>query len=535
MKIARWRSCGNFFFFVTLAIGLLAGEYGRGQSLNVSRTSNEPENFDTMYPANYSLDFPNLPPSDPMSDLQTELPPGIDVLTNPELLDYESALKADMPSQSPADYDPEEKNRITNYANTPQSMALFGNDMASAGEVVLSNSGHPIFYDLSRTAASFGLNETPLVTEMPLIPEPGTTLDKSVAPRLKLGPWRMALDVIGSSAMYYNVLGSTTNPQSDMVYALTPRFFLEAGTKGSFRLSYTPTFLRYSRFKELDSSNQNVSLSITYPFSKLRVGAAFSYLTQSGLFLNNPQGQGQQETALATLTASYPISTKMNLALGWMGVAQNNDPGGQKIENTANLNLSYALGGKTIVGGILQVGNVQAPAGDQNFFRLQGEAVYRWNFHWRFSARAGVDYRLLYPPPQALSSPLVTPVFDINASYHWTANAGAILRLYRYVGTDTFTNVNLNIQTGAEFGILLRAYRKTDVKLLVAMGYTEMFTDVESGDQNFAFVQGGLSVSYSVFKLMDVILFGNVQQRFDDSQGLNYLSGTLGVGLNLKF
>lgn len=529
----RWRLSSGAPLLLALSFFCLS--QGRGQSPSLPRSANEPENFDTMYPANYSLDYPNLPEDDPMNDVQVELPPGIDVLTNPEILDYEAALKADMPSRTPADYDPEEGNRTTDFQNTPQSMALFGNDFASNSEVVLSNAGHPIFYDLSRTTASFGLNETPLVTEMPLIPEPGTTLDKPIAPRAKWGPWRMALDVMGSSSVFYNVLGSTTNPQSDMVYALSPRFYLEAGTKGFFRLSYSPSFLRYSKFKNLDSDNQNLSVSVTYPFSKLRVGASFSYLTQSGLFLNNPSGQGQQDSVFGSLSASYPLTTKTNLSVGWMGVIQRNDPGGRKLENYANLGLSYTPGAKATFGGLLRLGNIEAPAGDQNFFSLQGEASYRWDFHWRFSARAGVDCRFLSPPPYGQSSPMVTPVFDLNASYHWTANATALLRLYRFVGTDTFTSVSLNIQTGAELGFLLRAYRKTDIKFLMTVGYTEMFAEVESGEQNYAFVQGGMSVSYTVMKWMDVILFGNVQQRFQDSQGLNYLSGTLGLGLNLKF
>lgn len=531
----RWRLSPGVFFLPLLAASLLGLAPARAQAPFLSRTANQPETFDTVYPANYALDFPNLPEADPMNDVQVEIPPGIDVLTNPEILDYQAALKSDMPSRSPADYDPEEGNRITDFQNTPQSMALFGNDQASNAEVVLSNAGHPIFYDLSRTVASFGLNETPLVTEMPLIPEPGTTLDKPIAPRAKWGPWRMALDVMGSSSVFYNVFGSTKNPQSDMVFALTPRFYLEAGTKGFFRLSYTPSFLRYSKFKDLDSDNQNLSVSVTYPFSKLRVGASFSYLTQSGLFLNNPSGQGQQDTALASLAASYPLTTRSNISVGWMGVVQQNDPGGRKVENTANLGISYTPGAKAVFGGLLRLGSIQAPAGDQSFFGLQAEAAYRWDFHWRFSARAGVDCRFLDPPPYGQSSPMLTPVFDLNASYHWTSNAAALLRFYRFVGTDTFTSVSMDIQTGAEMGFLLRAYRRTDVKILLTVGYTEMFAEEESGEQNYAFVQGGMSVSYTVMKWADVVLFGNVQQRFQDDQGLNYLSGTLGLGINLKF
>lgn len=530
---SRLRLSRSLRFWALLFV-LVVGRLN-SQSISEGRSSSRAETFDTTFPANYSLDYPGLPPSDPMSDIPIAPPPGLDVLINPETLDYRSALNANVPSPSPADYNPEVSTRTADYSNTSQGMAALSNDVASNSEIVISDYGHPIFYDLSRTTAAFGLDETPLVTDTPLIPEPGTSLDKPIAPRLKAGPWRMAIDVVASAATVYNVLGSTTNPQSDMAYTVMPRFYLEAGTKGSFRFQYAPSFVRYSRFKDLDSANQNLSTSVTYPFGKLRVGAGFSYMTQSGLFLNNQSGQGTSETTMGTADVSYPFTSKINASLGWMGVVQNNEPGGKRTENSLTLNTNYGKGSKMMGGVVTQVGNVDAPGGNQNYLTLQGEVNYRYDFHWRFSARAGANYRILNPAPYDTPDPLITPVFDITGSYHWTPNAAAVLRLYRYVGTDTFNSVSLNIQTGAELGLLLRAYRKTDVKFLLSYGYSELFSNTEGGSSNFSFVQGGLSVSYTVIKLMDVVLFGNVQQRFADSQGLNYLSGTLGVGIYLRF
>ena len=533
----RWRPRLRLFRglgFGALLI-ILTGQWVHAQSTAVGRSSSRAETFDTTFPANYSLDYPGLPPEDPMSSIPLAPPPGIDVLINPETLDYRSALNSNVPSPSPADYNPEVSTRMADYSNTAQGMAALGNDVPSNSEIVISDYGHPIFYDLSRTTAAFGLDETPLVTDTPMIPEPGTSLDKPIAPRLKAGPWRMAFDVVASAAAVYNVQGSTTNPQNDMAYTFMPRFYLEAGTKGSFRIQYSPSFVRYSRFKDLNSANQNLSVNVAYPFSKLRVGSSFSYLTQSGLFLNNQEGQGESKTTMATLSASYPFTTKINATLGWMGVIQDNQPGGKQTENALTLNVNYGKGSKMMGGTVIQVGNVDAPGGKQNYITLQGEMNYRYDFHWRYSARAGVNYRILNPAPYDTPDPLITPVFDLTGSYHWTSNAAAVLRLYRYVGTDTFSSVNLNIQTGAELGLLLRAYRKTDVKFLLAFGYSELFANTEDGSSNFSFVQGGFSVSYTVVKLMDVVFFGNVQQRFADSQGLNYLSGTLGVGIYLRF
>lgn len=520
---------------VAALLFLLAVGHLQPQSTMVERLSNDPENFDTTYPANYELDLAKLPPSDPLSDIPAGMPPGDGPLINPESLDYRSALNAYEPSASPADYNPEKATRSADYSNTTQTLASLASDVPSNAEIILNDYGHPIFYDFSRTTAAFNLNETPLVTDAPMIPEPGSNLEKPIAQRLKVGSIRMALDVVASAAAVYNVLGSTTNPQTDMAYTLMPRLFIEAGTKGQFRLAYTPSFVRYSKFKDLDTANQSLSMDVTYPFSKLRVGASFSYQTQQGLFLNNQSGVAQQTTTIATLGASYPITPKLNASLGWTGIMENNEPGGEKIENNLTLNTTFGRGGRIAYGGILQVGNVQAPVGDQNYVTLQADASYKPDFHWRFSGRAGVNYRILDPAPLDTPDPLITPVFDLNASYHWSANAAALLRVYRYVGTDTFNSVNLNIQTGAELGFLLRAYRKTDIKFLLGFGASELLSNVEGGASNFSFVQGGLSVSYTVVKVMDVILFGNVQQRFADSQGLNYLSGTLGLGLNLRF
>lgn len=529
-----WRSFRDRLRFVVIL--LLLSQVGvRSQSLVDPVSAANPDAFDTQTPSYYGLDYLNAPSDDPMSAMPGGIAPTEDQLGNPDTLDYRSVLDQLRPSGTPSDYRSGASMRSADYENEPAVLTSMTGSEASLGELTISDMGHPVFYDLSRTAAAFGLNETPLVSDIPLIPSPATTLNKPMAPRLKVGPWRFAFDALTSVSTIYNVLGSATNPQSDMAVSLTPRFYVEAGTKGSFRLLYSPTFTRFMRFSDLDSANQNLSIEVKYPFSKLKVGAVFSYLTQTGLFLNNQEGQGTQDMTMLGLSADYPLTTKINTSVNFNGMFQRSDPGGQKLENTVTFAANYGRGDKVSGGGMIQLGNVQSQTGTQDYISLEGEVGYRPDFNWRFSMRGGVNYRILNPSPYGVSSPLVEPIFDATASYFWNSNVASSLRLYRYIQTDTFNSVSVNIQTGVELATVMRAYYKTDLKFYLSFGYNEYFFNEIESDGNFSFVQGGLSASYTIIKWVDLTLFGSVQQRFADSEGLNYLSGTLGLGLFLRF
>jgi hypothetical protein len=350
----------------------------------------------------------------------------------------------------------------------------------------------------------------------------------------RIGPFRVGIDLSASAAYNNNVFGETNNPKGDQIYSFQPVVYLEAGTRGKMHLLYAPNFVNFSKFKELSTADQAVFFQLRYPFTKLKLGLDLSYLSQSGLFVNNDSGFVQQNTALSRLFGEYRLAPKMTLEFAGESIRQETVPGGTQFENSVTAGLFHRPTTAFRYGASLKVGQLSAPADNQTYQAARVVINYRASVALRFAAEAGIEFRNLSATTDGKNE-LPIPVFNFQVNYNPTSTTLFNISFYRNVLNTTFSDVSLNITTGISTSALFRLFNKVNVRMELAAGYTEQYSNLTDEDGHFYFLQGGITISYPLFKGLEIQVFDNIQQRFGDRVGNDYISNTMGFALSLKF
>lgn len=491
-------------------------------------TSEESTVFDSFNPALYSRDFPWVPEIDPIGGLEQNNPIPMDAFWNPDapiVLPGAPDLTA---PKTPGDYDPEENTRISTLNNLEENLPGLGAGQAF-GSNLITGRNYPIFHLIGKVVKE----EAVLINQaLPSIPAPLTEFGLKPARPLRAGPFRFAATIGLAEAYNNNVFGSSTNPQGDAISTVNPAFSIEAGTRGLVRLLYSGQFSYYQKFKDLNSANENMQFVLRYPFSKLSLGVDSTYQSQQGVFVNS-NGVARQKSLNTMFSANYPFSPKLAASLNYELNLLDNDPGGFKTENVVSLGLLQQVGGASSVGVLLQAGNVQAPVGEQSFTAIQFIGSTTLSYHFELRGQAGVQARRFSPDVDG-EPQLTTPVFDLTAGYYPTSYLSFILRAYRRLSTDTFENISLNIETGLEFSILAQFFQRVNLKIRMGSGVIEALSDTAPSSE-YNFFQGGVTLSYTVYRMFDISVFSFTQQRFNDSAGDNNSGTTSGVALGFRF
>jgi len=477
----------------------------------------------------YGPGFPFLPEEDPMVELPgLERPPNT-VLDEPAFY-QEWEQRWLRPDKTPAELDPTERMELP--VDTP-NFSIPDTPTPSPAELQLREMGREAYETIEKTSRLFGMEIGTINRTTPAVPEPRLVFEKEKARRLRLGPVRTAFEATQSFAYNTNVFGSRDHPVGDAYTIFQPSVVVETGTRGLASLLYRPTLIRYATYEGMNSWDESLVFNLRYPFSKLELASDVVYLTQSGLFVNS-EGFTEARSLLGRFFGSYAASPKFSLFFDYTARDDQADPGGSATENALLLSGNYrwndAIGG----GPSVQVGRVNADFGHQTYYVLQGQASFRPSYHFKFEGRGGMQFRQ-FSREVAGKGALATPVFDVTGSYHWNDNTAFVLRGYRSIATVTFDRLHLDIETGIESYALVRLFGTTDIKMHVKGGYVEKMANTSPETGDFCFLQGGLSVSLAVSKMWELFAFNNIQQRFGDSQGANYISNITGVGWTLRF
>lgn len=501
----------------------------RAQTVQEDLSADTPAAFDSFNPERYSQDYPWLPETDPMSGLPQNNPDPMPSLLDPDLpIRWQEAAARDA-SPTPGDYDPQIGYQTSTLQNIEGNQPLVGYPASDYAGTVLLGRRYPAFHLISKVVKDEAM---PLSLVLPAIPAPLVEFGIKPARRLKLGPLRIALDVTTAVAYNNNVFGTSSNPKGDRIFGLLSNFTLEAGTRGLVRINYATQLSRYATYKDQNSFNENLQFSLRYPFSKLELGVESFYQSVQGLFINS-DGPAEQKSLLTSFSANYPVTSKLSSSVSLQNGLLSSNPGGFKVENTVSLTVFNQLFGTASGGVFLQAGAVDAPVGQQNFFSAQLAGGFRTSYHFEFRGQAGMQVRRFSPDVGGMPQ-LVTPIFDFTTGYYPTHNFSLLLRLYRKLSSDTFANISLDIQTGAEISLLAQFFQRFDLKIRVGVGYIEGLSDT-AATQEYNFLQGGMILSYTIYRMFDVSIFSNIQQRFSDPQGGNYSSNTTGVGITWRF
>src|SRR5690606_25420797 len=131
------------------------------QTVREDLRSTDPRAFDTMEPSSYRLDFPVMPDTDPPADFSGEEPMPTSTRSDPqEVFDEIARSGLPRPTTTPGDYNPENVFLLTRFQDEEPPQASVEYPVSGPREIVLLNHGHPVFSDLSKTAALFEIVES---------------------------------------------------------------------------------------------------------------------------------------------------------------------------------------------------------------------------------------------------------------------------------------------------------------------------------------------------------------------------------------
>lgn len=352
---------------------------------------------------------------------------------------------------------------------------------------------------------------------------------------IKMGPVRMALQLQASAAYNSNVEGSSTNPHGDMIYTVTPRIALRAGTRGTITAVYQPSLVYFMTYKDQNSFNQSASLDIRYPFTKLTVGGNASYSALRGLFAQSG-GIAELNTTRLSGYAEHKTTRKSTLRFEAEAMQQDSNPGGTLYDINGTLFYEYAVTKKLKLGPSLKIGTVWADPERQAYERLEIRGVFNHQSRWNLRFAGGVEARQYeQSPTNQQSANKLFPVFSFTLSYWPTIYSGFDLGLYRRVYNETFNSEAINVQTGMDAGFSCMITPVLRLSIIGAVNYIEW--DNNGGQQSGSlwFASGAGSLTWTLHDVWQVKIFNNLQKRMADTEGNNYLTNVTGISVQVSF
>jgi hypothetical protein len=345
---------------------------------------------------------------------------------------------------------------------------------------------------------------------------------------------RYGVELDAGVAYNNNVFGASNNTKGDIIMTLQPTFYLETGKKGTMQFLWTPSFVQYAKYKQLNSMNQTFVFSSRYRWTKLRVGLDASYLAQSGLFLNS-QGQSQQKAVFARLFAGYALTKKTEALFNFDASVTDSNPGGKQYQATFTTSIDYKYSRKTSFGGAIALGYSSSSAGTTTSESFLLRLLYNPTSKLVFRGEGGLQFRQSMMSNGGTSSSAVTSVMNLSLQYRPSSKTYVSLHFFRNVDMDAFNAGNLQITTSLETIAAWRITHSTSMDLALGAGHVENVGLSGQNTGTYNFVQANLGLSYMISSEVNLKLFNNLQQKVNDTHGNNYMSNTSGMSLGMRF
>ena len=362
-----------------------------------------------------------------------------------------------------------------------------------------------------------------------------TFLSKKHSFAIGNGRVRYGVTMSASAAYNNNINGSSTNPQSDLIFTLQPTFYLETGKKGTMQFLWSPSFLDYAKYKQFSSLNQTFIFSSRYRWTKLRVGLDASYIAQSGLFLNS-QGQAQQKAMYAKMFAGYSLTKKTEVSLDFSGTSTQTSTGGNQFQGTLTTSVDYKFSRKTTIGAALALSYANFSNGMTTSEAFLLRLLYNPTSKLVFRGEGGLQFRQSSSTGTGASSySAATTVVNLSLTYNPSSKTYVSMRLFRNVDMDGFSAGTQQITTGVEASVSWRITHAASFSAGLAAGRIE---NVATNGQNagtYNYTQANLALSYILSNDINLSLFDNVQQRLGSTQGGNYMSNMSGMSMGMGF
>jgi hypothetical protein len=216
-----------------------------------------------------------------------------------------------------------------------------------------------------------------------------------------------------------NILASTTNQKTDLIYYISPGLSLAVGDYLQkqytyFTLAYVPTLNLYNHYSSLNALDQHLRIDAQYGLERLKLSGYFGY---DKAFGGNRDigGLVNSETYSAGVAAKYLINEKFSLEA--LGDQTFSDYGSSGIGSREFVNhdwLNYAFTPKLTASaggafGVLQPYTGGTQTYEQGLFRVQFVSTDKLSFN----GSAGFELRQF---PNGVGTRF-TPVFNLATNY----------------------------------------------------------------------------------------------------------------------
>ena len=373
------------------------------------------------------------------------------------------------------------------YSTDPQSPQVTAPSLYNTGTTDLSQVG-------TNTALSqVFANES----GAGFLSEPNTGYSYPPIERVQLGPIDLKAAAVATVISDDNLRtgnlqsNGTQMKETDTYYAVTPAVLLEYGNhegqKGYASLVYAPTITRFLHYSAQDSDDQNVSLTLRYPFQRLSLDATETYAQVSG-FNEDLNARTTQTSNLATFGGSYEIDDKLAVTSHIQQVISSfSQPGGQQASTTnasqgdtttsINSTVLYHLSDKMTLSPSANFG-IDKPDGmkQQTFEQALMGATYQPTTKISLAAQGGVEFRQGVQNGQNANGPSgdeTNPIFSDELGYtpfDSTTLAVTASQSVRTSSADTEQNV---VDTSVGFSATQRFLQRFFLNLSFGYSHTE--------------------------------------------------------------
>jgi hypothetical protein len=375
------------------------------------------------------------------------------------------------------------------------------------------------------------------------IPEtPQSPVDPTevIARRDWLRWWIFDVSLRGTAAVVFddNVNISAVEQQEDVIWVVTPGFTAIAGdpqAEGAriLNISYSPSFLMFTKYDEYDSIDHSADLNGIWPFSKLTLGFDQDFEESNGGIVD-VGNRVERKTFNTRLTSRYDLSEKTSFEINARQAITDYPEGliGSREWISENW-LNYLITAKISLGlgatfGYLDVDQSPSQTYEQALLR----AVYKLTYKFDLNASAGGEFRQYDQGPNRFA-----PVFTLGATYWPVESTSISVQGHR----DNRTSAVLSGQNYISTGIGATVRQRIWERLFLNAGATYEHSEYEAATNGVAATRADdyyvihAGLDFGINDRWFAGLFYRHREDTSNAEGYGFTNNQVGLQTSYRF
>jgi hypothetical protein len=375
--------------------------------------------------------------------------------------------------------------------------------------------------------------------------------------QLRFGPVNLEATLLMNAVSDDNLRnnGQTGGKTGDTSFAVTPAILLEYGTqegeKGFASLVYSPTLTRFLHYSQNDSDDQNVALTVQYPFQKLTLGFSQAYTESTGIN-QDLNARTTQTSSLSTVTANYDIDEKLSLSADVQEAITSFSDGMGQGDKTSSVgsSLSYHLSEKMSLISSATVGLDKPDGAQQETFEQALIGVsYQPTVKISLSAQGGAEFRQGDDNNQSGQNDeegsSTNPVFSLGLGYQPFDSTNFSLSADQSVRSSSADSGQTVVATDVGFSATQRFIQRFYLNLTFDYSHSEYQSGSGGGTagSGIGMTSGTsqdtltyrTSLSFAPTTWTSVAVYYQYEDNESDAAGQTYYDNELGVSASVQF